>query len=267
MSTRIGIAGVTGRMGHALVRTIAGRKDCSLGSGLVRNSSRASRQDLGAIAGIGETGVIATSDMATFFTSSDVVIDFTLPDSTAFLAREAVQHGKPLVVGTTGLTPSEMDEVREAGKSIPVLWSANMSVGVTLLAALVERAAHTLGEDFDIEIFEMHHRHKVDAPSGTALLLGRAAAEGRGGALEELRTPAREGATGPRKPGNIGFSVARGGDVVGEHSVMFAGSGERITLSHMATNRDIFAAGAVRAALWLKDQPAGFYGMKDALGF
>lgn len=266
MTTRIGIAGVTGRMGKALVQATTARDDCALAGGLVRTGSRAAGKDLGTLAGLDPAGVTATTDTAAFFAAADVVIDFTLPDATAFLAREAVQHRTPLVIGTTGLSPSEMDEIRAAARAIPVLWSANMSVGVTLLAALVEQAARTLDAGFDIEILEMHHRHKVDAPSGTALLLGRAAAAGRGVSLDDRAIYAREGHTGPRAEGSIGFATLRGGDVVGEHSVILAGTGERITLSHAAGRREIFAEGAVRAAVWLKHQPPGLYAMKDCLG-
>jgi 4-hydroxy-tetrahydrodipicolinate reductase len=198
----------------------------------------------------------------------DVVVDFTIPDATIEHARLAAQAGAAMVIGTTGLDPAQADVIAAAARHVPVVWAPNMSVGVTVLLALSEQVAGLLGPDeYDIEIVEMHHRHKIDAPSGTALGLGGAAAAGRGVALDKVYRAARDGHTGERPRGEIGFAVLRGGDVAGEHSVVFAGEGERIVLSHIAGSRKVFAAGAVRAALWTQNRPAGLYSMKNVLGF
>lgn len=238
---KIGILGADGRMGKMLVQEIvSGGQACVLGAAVGR-----------------------MSDKIAAFTVCDALIDFTAPSATAEHAAFAVQHKKPLVVGTTGLGAKEEEALAQAALRVPVLYSANMSLGINLLAALVEQAAARLGVDFDIEIFEAHHRNKTDAPSGTALLLGRAAAKGRGIALADTMTLDRQGV---RKAGDIGMSVFRGGDVVGDHTVVFAGNGERIELAHKASSRALFAKGAVQAALWLKNRPAGFYTMRDVLG-
>lgn len=241
---RIGILGAAGRMGTMLVREV---------------SSGAFPCTLGAAADKGD-------DIAAAVDASDVLIDFTRPEATVAHARLAASMKKALVVGTTGLSAADEAVLAEAAKSSPVFYAANMSLGVNLLAALVEQAAARLKDsEFDIEIFEAHHKHKVDAPSGTALLLGRAAAAGRGVKLEDAKVAARDGITGARAEGTIGFSVFRGGDVIGDHTVTFAGEGERVELSHRASDRAVFARGAIRAAMWLKDKPAGLYGMKDLL--
>ncbi len=205
---------------------------------------------------------VPSRDPRALFENAKVVIDFSRPELSVLLAAEAARTGKALVVGTTGLSAAQMNALRDAGGDAPVCYSANMSLGVNLLAALVEQAARAL-PDADIEILEVHHRHKLDAPSGTALLLGEAAASARGAALADISVTDRRGA---RAPGQIGFASVRGGDVVGDHSVMLAAEGEIITLSHRAQSRDIFAAGALKAALWLASQPNGFYSMRDVLG-
>ncbi len=239
---KIGILGADGRMGRVVV--------AELETGL--HGAR-----LGA-------AVDVDHDKAAAFQRCDGMIDFTSPRAVAEHADLAVTYKKPLVVGTTGLTAAGEAALFAASKKIAVFQAANMSVGVNLLVALVKQAAATLGKEFDIEIFEAHHKHKIDAPSGTALALGQAAAAGRGADLENVMSLDR---AGKRNDGDIGFSVFRGGDVVGEHTVTFAGTGERIDLSHKATDRAIFARGAIRAAVWLKDKPAGFYAMRDMLGF
>jgi 4-hydroxy-tetrahydrodipicolinate reductase len=206
-----------------------------------------------------------TSDRVSAFRACDVLIDFTAPEATMDHIALAVQYKKPIVIGTTGLNPRQEENLVAASKHVPVFYSANMSIGVNVLAALVEQAAARLSDEFDIEIFEAHHRHKADAPSGTALLLGRAAAKGRGVNLSAVQVLSREGQTGARAKGAVGFSVFRGGDVVGDHTVTFAGEGERIELSHKASDRAIFARGAIRAALWLAGRPPGAYSMRDML--
>jgi 4-hydroxy-tetrahydrodipicolinate reductase len=196
----------------------------------------------------------------------DVFVDFSAPDGLQNHLERAIEAGRPIVVGTTGLTGAQERMIDEAAAKIAVLQAANTALGVNLLAHLVREAAARLGEEWDIEIVEMHHRHKVDAPSGTGLLLGRAAAEGRGVALDEVRDRGRDGVAGPRKAGNIGFAVLRGGSVAGDHQVIFASEGERIELGHRAESRTIFARGAVEAALWIAGKPAGRYSMNDVLG-
>lgn len=196
----------------------------------------------------------------------DALIDFTRPLRTIELAEMAAAQGIAFVSGTTGLNEEQMDRLRECVDSIPVLWAANMSIGVNVLMSLVEQAAAKLNDQYDIEIFEMHHRHKVDAPSGTALALGRAAAAGRGIGFDTHSTLSREGHTGEREPGTIGFSTARGGGVIGDHRVIFAGDYERIELAHLSQDRRIYASGAIEAAWWLRTQRPGFYSMRDMIG-
>lgn len=196
----------------------------------------------------------------------DVFVDFSAPDALQHSLEAAVEAGRPIVVGTTGLTPEHQQLIDQASARIAVLQAANTSLGVNLLAHLVREVSARLGEDWDIEITEMHHRHKADAPSGTALLLGRAAAEGRGVSLEKASDRGRDGITGPREAGRIGFAALRGGSVAGDHQVIFAGEGERLELGHRAESRAIFAQGAVRAALWISGKPPGRYTMGDVLG-
>lgn len=200
------------------------------------------------------------------FAESDAIIDFTVPDSVIEHAGLAHQHQKPYVIGTTGLGKIEMAALSSASIRAPVLHSGNMSLGVNLLLSLVEQAARKLGPDFDIEIFEAHHKNKADAPSGTALMLGETAAAARGTTLKDAMIPARFGQTGPRIPGSIGISVFRGGDVIGDHTVTFAGTGERIEISHKASDRSLFAKGAIKAAEWLQGRAPGLYSMRDVLG-
>lgn len=240
--TQIGIYGSAGRMGQAIARAIA---------------------DAGAsLAG----GVDAGGDPAALAKAADVLVDFSVPAALVGNLGAAVAAGKPIVIGTTGLGPDDHQNIDDAARHVPVLQTGNTSLGVTLLAALVRQAAERLGPDWDIELVEMHHRHKVDAPSGTALLLGQAAAAGRGVDLAAVSDRGRDGITGAREAGHIGFASLRGGSVAGDHLVVFAGEGERIELAHRAENRDIFARGAVKAALWLAGKPAGRYRMEDVLG-
>jgi 4-hydroxy-tetrahydrodipicolinate reductase len=208
----------------------------------------------------------AVDDVEIVTAGPDVFVDFTAPDALEANLQAALEAGRPLVIGTTGLTPEHHARIDETAAHIPVLQAANTSLGVNLLAALVRQAAERLGEEWDIEILEMHHRHKADAPSGTALLLGAAAASGRGVELDSVSDRGRDGITGPRAPGRIGFAALRGGSVAGEHQVIFAAEGERLELGHRAESRAIFARGAIAAARWLKDQPPGRYSMADVLG-
>jgi 4-hydroxy-tetrahydrodipicolinate reductase len=262
----IGISGCGGRMGRMLVAEIEGTDGCSVTGGIDAKGSAAIGRDLGELAGLGTLGIAAGDDIARLFASCDVAIDFSAPAASAFNAAAAARARKPLVVGTTGLEAEHEAALKAAARSVPIVWAANMSLGVNLLQGLVRQIAATLGDDYDIEIVEMHHRHKVDAPSGTALALGRAAAEGRGIDLAANSQRARDGITGERPKGAIGFASLRGGDVVGEHVVIFAADGERVELTHRAGSRRIFARGAVRAACWAVGRAPGLYGMKDVLG-
>jgi len=262
----IGITGCGGRMGRMLIAEVHGTEGCRVAGGIDAKGSPAIGRDLGELAGVGELGVKAGDDVGALLAVSDVLVDFTLPQAAAVHAGAAARHNKPIVIGTTGLDPAQEALVAVAARSVPIVRAANMSLGVNLLLGLVRQVAASLGEDYDIEIVEMHHRHKVDAPSGTALGLGRAAAKGRGVALDAVAARGRDGITGPRVAGAIGFAALRGGDVVGDHSVIFAGEGERLELTHRAAGRQIYAQGAVRAALWGQGKPPGLYSMRDVLG-
>jgi 4-hydroxy-tetrahydrodipicolinate reductase len=264
--TRIGVIGCGGRMGRMLIADIVASEGCTLGGGVARPGSACLGQDLGELAGIGRIGLAAAEDARQLLRDSDVAIDFTTPAATAMHAALAAELGRPIVVGTTGLSGDQEKAVRRAAERVPVVWAANTSLGINLLFGLVEQVAARLGPEWDIEILEMHHRGKVDAPSGTALALGRVAAAARGAAFEEVAQRGRDGITGPRPAGAIGFAALRGGDNIGEHHVIFAGMGERLELVHRATNRGIYAKGAVRAARWLVGRPPGLYGMKEVLG-
>jgi 4-hydroxy-tetrahydrodipicolinate reductase len=230
-------------------------------------TSRWINQDAGAIAGPAAAGIVITSDPAIAIRKACVAVSFTLADATQGIASACLQSGCPLVLGTTGHTPEQHAAVIAAAKTIPVVMASNFNLGVSLLAKLVEMAAQKLGDDFDIEIFEAHHRHKKDAPSGTALTLGQAAAKGRGISLESAQVFERHGNTGPRPRGAIGFSVLRGGDIVGDHTVTFAGIGERLELTHRSTDRMGFAQGALHAARWVIGKRPGLYDMQHVLGF
>jgi 4-hydroxy-tetrahydrodipicolinate reductase len=263
---RLVVVGADGRMGRMLIRAVAETEGCTLSGAIEREGSPALGQDAGTLAGVGALGVPVTDDPLPVFAAAEGVLDFTAPAATSFFAELAAQARIVHVVGTTGMQEADLAKLSAAAHHARIVRSGNMSLGVNLVAGLVRKMAAALGEDFDIEIVEMHHRMKVDAPSGTALLLGEAAAEGRGVALSDTRVSTRDGHTGARRPGDIGFATLRGGTVVGDHSVVFAGPGERITVSHHAEDRAIFARGAVRAALWAFDKPPGLYGMADVLG-
>ncbi len=257
MTIRLGITGATGRMGQALIEGITQLKHAELSAA----TEYAGHPEIGEI--IGKTGVILGDDIDALCASADVIIDFTSPVALKRHLDAAVAHGTAVVIGTTGFEPHQMDYIDEAAHSIAVLQSANMSLGVNILAALVRQTAGRLADDWDIEILEMHHRHKVDAPSGTALLLGRAAAEGRGVSLSDRAVRQRDGIIGARKAGDIGFATLRGGSVAGDHMVVFAGDAERLELTHRAETRAVFAHGALRAAVWLASQKPGRYAMAD----
>jgi 4-hydroxy-tetrahydrodipicolinate reductase len=262
---RLVVAGAGGRMGRTLVKAIADSKGLKLAGALEDPRSPLIGWDAGTLAGLGENQVKLTADPAKIAGEFDAIIDFTAPSATVGYAEIAAKHGKIHVIGTTGLSPADDEKIKAAAKRAVVVRSGNMSLGVNLLAALTRRVARTLDPSFDIEILEMHHNQKVDAPSGTALMFGQAAAEGRGETLDKRAVKAREGHTGARKAGDIGFAALRGGSVVGEHHVIFAGPAERLELVHRAEDRMIFARGALHAALWARNQKPGLYSMADVL--
>lgn len=263
---RLVVVGAAGRMGRTLVRTVAETDGVVLVGAVERPGAAEIGADAGTLAGIAALGVAISDDPLEAFAAADGVLDFTTPSATVSFAELAAQARIVHVVGTTGLSDDDLRRLDAAGRHAVVVRSGNMSLGVNLLAALTRKVAAALDADFDIEIVEMHHRHKVDAPSGTALMLGEAAAEGRGVALGQHSARARDGHTGPRRRGDIGFAVLRGGSVVGEHAVVFAGPGERVELAHRAEDRSIFARGAVKAALWGHRRKPGVYAMADVLG-
>ena len=263
---RIGVVGAAGRMGRVLVRLAATTPGFSLAGGSDRPGAAEFGRDLGSLAGVEDQGLALGEDPKAVFAAADAVLDFTVPAATLAHAALAAATGKALVIGTTGIDAGGEAKLAEAARHAPIVYAGNMSLGVNLLAELVAQVARALDPAWDIEIIEMHHRHKVDAPSGTALLLGRAAAAGRGAKLEDIADRGRDGITGARKSGRIGFAALRGGDVVGEHSVIFATDSERIELTHKATSREIFARGALRAARFAAGRKPGLYRMKDVLG-
>jgi 4-hydroxy-tetrahydrodipicolinate reductase len=264
---RLVVTGAAGRMGRELVSAIHATPGAVLSGAIERPNSPFLGQDAGEIAGTGTSGVKITEDPLAAFAAAEGVLDFTAPAASVEFAGLAAQARIVHVLGTTGMSDSDIEKVRAAARHAAIVRSGNMSLGVNLAAVLVEQAAKALGAaDFDIEIIEMHHRHKVDAPSGTALLLGEAAAAGRGIALADMAVRARDGHTGPRPEGAIGFASLRGGSVVGDHSVILAGQGERIEIRHVAEDRSIFANGAVKAALWARGRKPGLYSMRDVLG-
>jgi 4-hydroxy-tetrahydrodipicolinate reductase len=250
---RVAIAGAGGRMGHALLEAAAGAEGIVIGAALDLQPGT-------------YAGVAVGTDVATALAQSDVLIDFTRPEGTLAHLRACVAARRAMVIGTTGLTPAQVEEVRSAARSIPIVMAPNMSVGVNVAVRLVEMAARSLGPEYDVEVFEMHHKKKVDAPSGTALKLGEVAAAARGSSLERDGVFARHGATGERKAGTIGFSAARGGDVVGDHTVYFAGPGERIEITHRSNSRANYAQGAMRAARFVAAAKPGLYDMNAVLG-
>jgi 4-hydroxy-tetrahydrodipicolinate reductase len=263
---KIAVLGAGGRMGQALTAVLAVTPGCAIAGGIEAKGSPFVGRDIGEVAGLGPVGVAITDDPLPVFAQVDGVLDFTTPASTLAFAALAAQARLVHVIGTTGLSPADEAKIEAAARHATIVKAGNMSLGVNLLAALTARVAQALGPEFDIEILEMHHRHKRDAPSGTSLMLGRAAAEARGVTLKDRGVWTRDGDVGPRRDGDIGFAALRGGDVVGEHRVIFAGPGERIDLAHIATDRGIFARGAVKAALWARGRSPGLYSMQDVLG-
>jgi 4-hydroxy-tetrahydrodipicolinate reductase len=262
---RVVIAGAGGRMGRTLIQAVAATKGMTLAGAVDAAGSAVIGRDAGELAGLGPNGIKVVGDVAPLLKGADGLIEFTVPAATlAFVALTAAA-GLVHVIGTTGHSAEEEAVIAKAASRATIVKSGNMSLGVNLLAALVKRVAATLNDDYDIEIFEMHHNKKIDAPSGTALMLGRAAAAGRGVDLGQHSARGRDGITGARRSGDIGFASLRGGTVVGEHSVIFAGPAERVELTHRAEDRMIFARGALHAALWARGKKPGLYSMADVL--
>ena len=266
---RIAVAGAAGKMGQALIEAVLADHDSALAAAIDVVGSPAAGRDAGERFGCA-TGILVGTDVDAAVRAADVLIDFTRPEGTMAHVAACARHGTAAVVGTTGLSDEQKAALADHARNIPVVFAPNMSVGVNVLLALVEAAARQLGPAYDIEIVEMHHRHKVDAPSGTALMLGAAAADGAGVDLKQAGVYAREGTTGERRKGTIGFATLRGGDVVGEHVVVFAGEGERVELAHRASSRGMFADGALRAVRFVaahrRERRTGLYDMRDVLG-
>jgi len=263
---RVAVAGAGGRMGAANIRAIAATPGLKLAAAFDRPGSPAIGKDAAALAGLDAAGILITDDIDAALALADAVIDFTAPAASVALAEKAAAGGLIHIVGTTGCSAADEAAIRAAGgKGARIVKAGNFSLGLNILASLVKEAAAKLAE-WDIEIVEMHHNRKVDAPSGTALMLGEAAADGRNVSLEEHAVRGRDGITGPRAAGTIGFASLRGGTVIGEHKVILAGPSERLELGHVAEDRSLFANGAMKALLWAAGQPAGFYNMNDVLG-
>jgi 4-hydroxy-tetrahydrodipicolinate reductase len=263
---KIAVMGAAGRMGRELVRAVQATPGCVVAGGTEPAGSLAIGQDLGFLAGIGSLGVRITDDPLELIAGVDAILDFTAPHASVEFAAIAANAGIVHVLGTTGLSETDERAIAAAASRATIVKAGNMSLGVNLLVALTRKVAQALDADFDIEILEMHHKHKVDAPSGTALMLGAAAADARKISLRERSVRARDGHTGARQRGDIGFATLRGGNVVGEHTVLFAGDGERLELTHRATDRGIYARGAVKAALWARGKGPGLFSMTDVLG-
>ena len=265
MALAVGVFGSTGRMGRMVAKAVTEADGMTVKKAADRPGSAHLGADIGELAGLGSLGAAVTDDVDAVL-GVDVAIDFTMPEATLTHAARAAASGTPLVIGTTGLSNEQEAILAEHAKSTAIVYAPNMSLGVNLLLAVVEQVSAALDDAWDIEIVEMHHNRKVDAPSGTALGLGRAAAKGRGRTFDDVAVLSREGNTGPRAQGQIGFATLRGGDVIGDHTVIFAGAGERVEIGHKASGRDVFAAGAVRAARWVAGRSPGLYSMRDVLG-
>lgn len=263
---RLAIAGANGRMGRQLIEACVSNPSVTLTLALVRQGSHLAGNDAGELAGTGKTGTLLQTDLNGADDDFDVLIDFTRPDISLKLLAFCRQHGKAMVTGTTGFNDAEKALIHSAGADIPVVFSANFSAGVNVLLTLLEKTTAILGQDSDIEIIEAHHRHKADAPSGTALAMGETIASALGKPLSQCAIYDRYGVTGARPAGSIGFATVRAGDIIGEHTALFASDGERVEISHKASSRMTFARGAIRAAIWLHYQPNGLYNMHQVLG-
>jgi len=260
------VMGAAGRMGGRLVALLKETAALTLVGAVEEKSHGSVGEDVGEVAGCGQTGIRINDDLAAIIDRGEVIIDFTMPGATLSNVRVASQHRKAMVIGTTGLSSSEVSELRSLAKSIPCVFSPNMSVGVNVILKAIAEMARTFGEDYDIEVIEAHHRLKKDAPSGTALKMAEVLAKAVNRDLNQVGVYARKGLVGERKRGEIGIQAIRAGDIVGDHTVLFGGMGERIEVTHRVQSRDTFARGALRAARWVVKQPAGLYDMSDVLG-
>ncbi|MEZ9470369.1 4-hydroxy-tetrahydrodipicolinate reductase [Vibrio lentus] len=263
---RIAIAGAAGRMGRNLVKAVHHNSEASVGAGSERPESSLVGVDVGELCGEGRFDVALVDDLSKAVEDFDVIVDFTAPVSTLANIELCKRHGKKLIIGTTGFSEEEKQVIDAASKEMAIVMAPNYSVGVNLVFKLLEKAAKVMGDYCDVEIVEAHHRHKVDAPSGTAIGMGEAIAGAMGNELNDVAVWSREGITGERTKDEIGFATIRAGDIIGEHTAMFADIGERVEITHKATDRMTFANGAIKAAVWLNDKPAGFYTMTDVLG-
>ena len=263
---RIAVMGAAGRMGKTLIESVQQASGAVLGAAIDRPDSSLIGADVGELAGVGKLGLTLQADLRAALDQFDVLIDFTHPSVTLQNLALCRTAGKAMVIGTTGFSADEKQLLAAAAQDIPIVFAANYSVGVNLCLKLLDTAARVLGDEVDIEIIEAHHRHKVDAPSGTALRMGEVVANALGRDLQKVAVYGREGQTGARARETIGFATVRAGDVVGDHTVLFAAEGERVEITHKASSRMTFASGAVRASLWLTTQPAGLYDMQDVLG-
>jgi 4-hydroxy-tetrahydrodipicolinate reductase len=263
---KIAIAGINGRMGRELAHQVVNHPKLELVAGSERVGSEHIGKSISDVTGVNGVNIPVVDSVAALVEAADAIIDFTRPDYTIEIGALVAEAEKVHIIGTTGLSEGQEGILRDYALYARIVYAGNMSLAVNLLAKLTALTSQALDDAFDIEILEMHHKHKVDAPSGTALMLGKAAAKGRNVGFQEKAVLSREGHTGARKQGDIGFATLRGADVVGEHTVIFAGEGERIELKHISTSRDHYAKGALVAALWAKDQPAGLYSMQDVLG-
>ncbi len=253
-------------MGRQLLQSVAEHATASLGAGIDRPSVPAIGVDINVLCGDLPTGVTVVDSVATVLDRFDTVIDFSAPVASIQLLEQLQGSSASVVIGTTGFDAAQLEQIQLASKTLPIVFAPNYSIGVTLTLSLLESAAKALGDDYDVEVLEAHHHHKVDAPSGTALKMGEVVADALGRSLDDCAVYGREGITGARDPKTIGFATVRAGDIIGEHTVLFAGNGERIEITHKANDRATFARGAVRAAMWLSDQPPGLYDMTHVLG-
>lgn len=269
-TAKIAINGAAGRMGRQLLAAVAERADTVVTTAIDAPGQACIGLDSSLLSGGEPTGVLVCDNVAAVLEANDsafdTIIDFTRPEASLALLDSLKDSGKRVVIGTTGFNPSQLDTLHRAAENLPIVFAANYSIGVTVALSLLRQAAHALGDDYDVEISEAHHHHKVDAPSGTALAMGHAVADALGRDLAQCAVYAREGITGARDPKSIGFATVRAGDIIGEHTVLYAGNGERLEITHKATDRMTFARGAVRAASWLGTQPAGLYDMTHVLG-
>lgn len=262
---RIAVVGAGGRMGRQLIQAIQSHAGVTLGAALEREGSSLIGTDAGELAGIGQSGIHIQDSLESVINDFDILVDFTRPEGTLYHLKVCSEHHKGMIIGTTGFDDAGKKAIEQAAQHIPIVFAANFSVGVNLVLKLLEKAAKVMGDYADIEIIEAHHRHKVDAPSGTALAMGESIATSLGRSLADCAVYSREGYTGERESGSIGFATIRAGDIVGEHTAMFADIGERVEITHKASSRMTFANGAVKASLWLSDKNKGLYTMKDVL--